>query len=126
MGLLASFGKWLSRDVSVDQSTGKVVHYPSGSRTDAGVAINERNALKSSPVWSAVRVISEGISCLPLHLYRAMERGSTKATDHPLYYLLHSAPNKYTSSMRFRETSLAHALLWGNGYRRDRKKWNPG
>jgi HK97 family phage portal protein len=116
MGLLATVGKWFSRSVSVDQSTGKVVNYPSGSRTDAGVAINERNALKSSPVWSAVRVISEGISCLPLHLYRAMERGSTKATDHPLYYLLHSAPNKYTSSMRFRETSLAHALLWGNGY----------
>lgn len=115
MGLLANVGKWFSRSVSVDQSTGKARIYPP-SGTDSGVQVNEDTCLKSSPVWAATRVISEGISCLPLHLYRAKERGSTKATDHPLYYLLHSAPNQYTSSMRFRETLLAHALLWGNGY----------
>jgi HK97 family phage portal protein len=35
---------------------------------------------------------------------------------HPLYRLLHDAPNPEMTSFVFRETLMAHLLLWGNAY----------
>ena len=42
--------------------------------------------------------------------------GKEKATDHPLYLLLHDEPNPEMSSFVFRETLMTHLLLWGNAY----------
>jgi HK97 family phage portal protein len=87
-----------------------------GHESDAGVTVTEQNVLHSSPVWSAVRVISEGVASLPLILYKRDESHKSRANGHPLYTLLHDNPNPFTPSLAFREALQAHALLWGNAY----------
>lgn len=70
-----------------------------------------------SAVYSAVRRISESIGSLPLHVYKRLDGGGkAKATDHPLYAILHDMPNPEMTSMVFRETLMTHLLLWGNAY----------
>lgn len=87
-----------------------------GYSTASGVEVNERTALKYSPLFCGVRKISETIGSLPLHVLRETSMGKKKAIDHPLYRLLHTQPNPEMTSMQLREALISHALLWGNGY----------
>lgn len=82
----------------------------------SGAEVSEATALRFSTVWSCVKVISEDISSLPLQVYRRTADGKEKADDHPLYYLLHDAPNDEMSAMQFREAMQSHLLTWGNAY----------
>jgi len=67
-------------------------------------------------VYACVRVIAETVASLPLHIYESSDQGNRKATDHPLYQVLHNAPNTEMTSFVWRETMLSHLLLWGNAY----------
>ena len=83
----------------------------------AGKAVNERSAMQMTAVYACVRILSEAIAGLPLHLYEYGCDGSKeKAVEHPLYFLLHDEPNKEMTSFVFRETLMTHLLLWGNAY----------
>ncbi len=83
----------------------------------AGKRVNERTAMQTSAVYACVRVISESVASLPLHLYRYTDGGSKeKAIDHPLYHLLHDEPNPEMTAYSFFEAALTHLLLWGNFY----------
>jgi HK97 family phage portal protein len=84
--------------------------------TEAGVGITEGSALSIAAVWQAVRIISETVASLPLILYRRDGSGRNRASEHSLYFLLHDEPNPETPALVWRETILAHALTWGNGY----------
>ena len=85
-------------------------------RTSAGKIVTEQNAMQLTTVYACVRIISEAIAGLPLHLYRYTDSGKEKAVDHPLYYLLHDEPNPEMSSFTFRETLMTHLLLSGNAF----------
>jgi HK97 family phage portal protein len=84
--------------------------------TPSGKTVNERTAMATSAVYACVRVLSETIASLPLHVYRRTGQGKEKAMDHGLYYLLHDEPNPEMTSFVFRETLMGHLLLWGNAY----------
>jgi len=71
---------------------------------------------QSAAVYACVRVIAETVASLPLHLYRYVDEGKKRDTRHPLYFLLHDAPNPEMTSFIFRETMMTHLLLWGNSY----------
>jgi len=83
----------------------------------SGKPVNERSAMQMTAVYSCVRILAEAVAGLPLHLYKYTDSGGkAKATDHPLYLLLHDEPNPEMSSFVFRETLMTHLLLWGNAY----------
>jgi HK97 family phage portal protein len=84
--------------------------------TPSGKTVNERTAMTTSAVYACVRVLSETIASLPLHVYRRVNGGKEKAVDHNLYHLLHDEPNPEMTSFVFRETLIGHLLLWGNAY----------
>ena len=84
--------------------------------TSSGKHVDERTAMQTSAVYACVRILSETIASLPLHIYIRTEKGKEKALDHPLYTLLHDAPNDEMTSFVFRETLMSHLLLWGNAY----------
>jgi HK97 family phage portal protein len=84
--------------------------------TPSGKTVNERTAMATSAVYACVRVLSETIASLPLHVYRRAGQGKEKAIDHNLYYLLHDEPNPEMTSFVLRETLMGHLLLWGNAY----------
>lgn len=84
--------------------------------TPSGKTVNERTAMQTTAVYACVRILSETIASLPLHLYKYTDNGKEKFIEHPLYYLLHDEPNPEMTSFVFRETLMSHLLLWGNAY----------
>ncbi|MDD2979148.1 MAG: phage portal protein [Hespellia sp.] len=115
MGILS--GIFRSRDKPVTNSTnGSAYRFMFGGST-SGKPVNERSAMQMTAVYSCVRILSEAVAGLPLHLYRYGKDGSKeKAIDNPLYFLLHDEPNPEMTSFVFRETLMTHLLLWGNAY----------
>lgn len=85
-------------------------------RTTSGKTVNERTALQTTAVYACVRILSETIASLPLHVYRYTKGGKAKDTEHVLYTLLHDEPNPDMTSFVFRETLMSHLLIWGNAY----------
>ena len=85
--------------------------------TEAGVAVSEDSAMRFATVHACVRVLSEDVAALPLHVYRRMDGGGKeRAREHPLYELLHDRPNPEMSATPFFESLMVNALLSGNGY----------
>ena len=82
----------------------------------AGKSVTASTAIQMSTVYACVRVIAETIASLPLHVYQNQGEGSVKAPEHPLYRILHDEPNAEMTSFVWRETMLAHLLLYGNAY----------
>jgi HK97 family phage portal protein len=87
-----------------------------GSSTKSGEYVTERSALKSTVVQAAVRVIGDTIASLPIITYKRLEKGKERATDNPIYKLLHDRPNPYMIPFIFKQTMQYHLLLWGNCY----------
>ena len=113
MGIFSIFR---SRDKPEDRTVGGYYNFFMGGST-SGKRVNERTAMQMTAVYSCVRILSEAVAGLPLHLYRYTdEGGKEKAVDHPLYFLLHDEPNPEMTSFVFRETLMTHLLLWGNAY----------
>ncbi len=86
-------------------------------RTNAGETITPNRALTLAVYFACVRVISEDIAKLPLHIYRGVKpRGKEELEDHPLQTIFNGVPNPTQSSFTFRETIEHWALGWGNGF----------
>ena len=114
MGIFS--GLFRSRDKPQNRTVGSNYAFFMGGST-SGKPVNERSAMQMTAVYSWVRILAEAIAGLPLHLYKYSDTGSkVKATDHPLYLILHDEPNPEMSSFVFRETLMTHLLLWGNAY----------
>ena len=114
MGLFSFLFK--ARDKPQNRTAGSAYAFYMGGST-SGKQVTERSAMQMTAVYSCVRILSEAVAGLPLHLYRYKEGGGKeKAIDLPLYRLLHDEPNPEMSSFVFRETLMTHLLLWGNAY----------
>jgi HK97 family phage portal protein len=87
-----------------------------GISSKSGQDITEDTALTYSAVWACVKVISEDLASLPLHVYVRNGKRKERAPEHPVYSLLHDQPNPEMTAMQFREALQAHLLLWGNAY----------
>lgn len=87
-----------------------------GGSTSSGINVTEESALKYTPFWAAVRIISGTVGALPFQTFRKVPEGKEKATEIPAYRLLHDRPNEYMDAVTFLETRQAHVLTYGNGY----------
>lgn len=109
-------GLFRSRDAPKNRTSGSAYSFFMGGST-SGKRVNERTSMQMTAVYSCVRILSEAVAGLPLHLYQYTDNGSKeKAVEHPLYFLLHDEPNPEMTSFVFRETLMTHLLLWGNAY----------
>lgn len=92
-----------------------------GTRSKSGALVNRDAAFRVSVVFSCVRALSEGVAQVPFKVMRETESEVSvyprrlPASDHPLYDLLHRAPNGFQTSFEFRETMMLHALLARHG-----------
>lgn len=114
MGFLS--GLFRARDAPKNRTSGSAYSFFMGGST-SGKRVNERTSMQMTAVYSCVRILSEAVAGLPLHLYEYTEGCSKeKAAEHPLYFILHDEPNPEMTSFVFRETLMTHLLLWGNAY----------
>ena len=88
-----------------------------GYGTSSKVDVNEETAMRFTAFFAAVRIITDSIASLPLHVYeRKAGGGRTEVTMHPASYVLNVEPNNEMGAMTLRETQLAGALGFGNGF----------
>lgn len=114
MGIFS--GIFRSRDAPKNRTAGSAYTFFPGM-SSSGKRVNERTAMQTSAVYACVRVISESVASLPLHVYKYnSDGGKEKAIEHPLYRLLHDEPNGEMTAYSFFEVALTHLLLWGNFY----------
>lgn len=91
MGLFS--GLFRSRDKPKNSTAGSTYAFYMGGST-SGKRVTEQTAMQMTAVYSCVRILSEAVAGLPLHLYKYNDKGGKeKAIDHPLYRLLHDEPN---------------------------------
>ena len=92
-----------------------------GKASKSGSVVTMRDAIRVATVLACARVIAQGIAQVPLKVYRETHNEAgldvrESARDHPLYYLLHSAPNRWQTSYDYRETMGLHLVLAGAHY----------
>ena len=80
------FDIFRSRDKPANRTAGGFYNFFMG-QTSSGKRVNERSAMQITAVYSCVRILSEAVASLPLHLYRYTDAGGKeKAIDLPLCY----------------------------------------
>jgi HK97 family phage portal protein len=85
--------------------------------TEAGISVTPETALQLTAVFACVRVLTESIASLPLHVYRTLDGGGKeKATNHPLYKLFQYGPNNEQTAFDWLEMQVGHMVLRGNAY----------
>ena len=87
-----------------------------GEDSATGVHVTEDSAMKYTPFWSAVRVISGTLAALPFIVYKRSGKGKDRAMEHPVYKLIHTRPNEFMDALSFMETRQAQVLTFGNSY----------
>ncbi len=92
-----------------------------GGSTDSGIRVSEMTALEVADVSACVRVLSDAVGGMPLHVKEReiTAEGRVKnsiAHDHNLYDMLAFSPNPEMTAFVLKKTAQIHALLWGNGY----------
>lgn len=81
-----------------------------------GITVTNQKAMRLAAVYACVRILAESLASLPLVTYQRLERGKRRATEHPVYNLLHSRPNPEMTPFQFIETMMGHVALTGNAY----------
>lgn len=89
----------------------------SSSRTPSGIRVNADNSMACSAYTACIRVISDAVSSLPLHLFEKLPNGGKrKVSDNPLYRVLHTQPNPWQTAQEFRDWMTGLYLHYGASY----------
>ena len=116
MEIKSLFGFGQARDKPANKAADAGYSFLFG-RTTSGKPVNETTAMQTTAVYACVRILSEAIASLPVHVYQYKDGGGKEMViDHPLYQVLHDEPNPEMTSFVFRETLMSHLLIWGNAY----------
>ncbi|EMR02520.1 phage portal protein [Cesiribacter andamanensis] len=87
-----------------------------GAVTSSGQLVTRESAMRWSPVYACIRIISENMASVPLKVYKSTPTGKEVDKTNPLYRLLHSEPNPLMSSFTWRQIMQVDLLTEGNAY----------
>ena len=81
-----------------------------------GLSKKNKQAMNEATYFTALRLLSESLGKLPLHLYRDTERGTKRDDSLDVIRLLRRRPNPYMSPSMFWSTVEANKVHFGNAY----------
>lgn len=88
-----------------------------GEASASGIRVDHDQAMRFSPVWKAVAMVSQDISCIPTFVYRRTAGdGKRRAPRHPAYRLLRRKANQLMTSQTWKQLTIAQAMLYGASY----------
>lgn len=116
MGIEAIFRLFATREGQAPGPTDDFWYEALGTMSATGVKVTPETARRCAAVYAAVRVLSDTLAQLPLMLYKRNGDGRERDTNHPLFKLLYIKPNRWQTSLEFREMMMGHVLLRGNAY----------
>lgn len=82
----------------------------------SGISVSDRKAFCNSTFFRAMWLQSASMGMLPIHLRRRIGDKVEKATDHPLFNVLHRKPNDFQTASRFKSYMQMCALVDGGAY----------
>ena len=83
----------------------------------SGAVVNSDTAMSFTPVWCAVKLLSESVSQIPLFVCERLPDGDIiKLDDHPLTRILSRNPNAYQTKIDFFSKVMVDLCLEGNSY----------
>ncbi|WOI30051.1 phage portal protein [Sulfitobacter dubius] len=85
-----------------------------GGMTESGAHIDAKSAMKNTTILRCVSLIAFSIGMLPLHMHRKADK--SKASDHPLFRVLHRKPNAWQTAFEFRSLIQQRALTDGDAF----------
>lgn len=80
-------------------------------------AITQESSLALTAVWACVRILSETVGILPIHLYRRTATGRERQSGHAAGRILQT-PNNFSTRFDLMHFLMISCTLWGNGYAR--------
>lgn len=80
----------------------------------AGESVGAVSSQRVGAAYACGRVLSESVASTPLVLYRREGRNRNRAVDHPLYRLLHDAPNGFQTLFEWLEQMMLWLLFKGD------------
>ena len=90
---------------------------PLSEPSATGVRVSPETAMRVTAVYRCVQILAATLASLPLLIYRRLPGGGKdRASDHPLYDVLHRRPNGWQTSFEFRQMLMTHLCLRGNAY----------
>lgn len=91
----------------------------------SATSVTPTTAQGVSTVYACVQAIAETTASLPLILFRRGDDGDReRASDHPLYRVLHDMANPEQTALEFREYMMACVMLRGNAFARIVRGWD--
>jgi|WetSurMetagenome_2_1015567.scaffolds.fasta_scaffold28300_2 HK97 family phage portal protein len=97
-----------------EDATLKAVFGDSG-RSSSGINVDAETSLGLSAFYDGVRLLAWTRAQLPLNVYRREANGDRAIdSDHPIYNLIHTRPNRNMTSSVYREMEMKYVLLWGD------------
>jgi len=79
--------------------------------------IDQQSALGLSTCYRCMRILSDSVSQLPIHLYERLADGSRRRADERVAAkLLNQRPNNEMSAFQYKANIMACILAWGNHY----------
>lgn len=83
----------------------------------SGVPVNWKTAAQASTAMACARLIAEGLSQIPLKLFRDLpDGGRVPASDVGVYELLYRQPNEMQTAYEFIEQRALHLAFCGNAF----------
>lgn len=108
MGIFS--GLFKSRDKPQNRTAGSNYAFFFGGTT-SGKAVTERSAMQMTTVYSCVRILSEAVAGLPLHLYKYTDSGGKAMTEEQF-----DREKRYQASMSMFRTMLKNGLITEEQY----------
>ena len=83
----------------------------------SGAVVNKDTALGFTPVFNAIKLLSESVSQIPVEICETLPDGDViKRTDHPLSRILTQNPNPNQTKVSFFSKIMSDLCLDGNSY----------
>lgn len=112
--------KWLNRILGREeriQSDDPFIAEWFGMNGTSGAYVDSGRASGLATAGACIGVISQALAGVPLNVYRrSSNQGRVQAIEHPLYGVLHDAPNGTMTAFEARELLIASLLISGNAY----------
>jgi HK97 family phage portal protein len=89
---------------------------PLAYETESALPVTEESAMQVSAVWACVKLITETVSSLPIHVYRKTDEGRELENNFWFSKMMAYKPNRYQNRLEFFETLIMNLVLHGNAY----------
>lgn len=90
-----------------------------GLRGGIGGYVDPGRASGIAVAHACIAIVSQNLAAMPLNLYRRADNGGRdRATDHPLYTVLHDMANPTMTAYEAREALIASLMIAGNAFAR--------